>query len=197
MTSEGLRSGPRPSVDRELTLLERIAGGDRAAVPLLLDRYGGLVWSIARRQVGVESAEDLVQEVFLQLWKTADRYDPERASEATWITTIARRRAIDLRRRVGRRPDEVALPEESAAEDDALERVELADEARLAAEALEQLRPEQREVLRLAIIEGLTHTQIAERTKLPLGTVKSHARRGLERVRALLAERGPGGEDGP
>lgn len=182
-------------MEREPTLLERVARGDRAAVPALLDRYGPLVWSIARRQVEASAAEDLVQEVFIQIWKSAERYDPERASEATFITTIARRRVIDHRRRVGRRPDVEEIQEDDAGTDDgALEAVELADEARVAAEALEELRPEQRRVLRLAIVEGLTHTQIAEVTSMPLGTVKSHARRGLERVRALLEERRAGGE---
>lgn len=181
MSAKGLRS-----VGRELTLLERVARGDAAAVPLLLDEYGPLVWSIARKQVGPDAAEDVVQEVFVQLWKSAHRYDRERASEATYVTTIARRHAIDHRRRIGGRPEVAELEEETPAEDRALEGVELIDEARVAAEVLAQLRPEQQEVLRLAIVEGLTHAQIAEVTRLPLGTVKSHARRGLERVRSML-----------
>ncbi len=194
MTSEKLKTGTESSVERELTLIERVARGDKAAVPLLLDKYGPLVWSVARKQVGADAAEDLVQEVFLQIWKGADRYDPRRASEATYITTIARRRAIDFRRRVGRRPEIEEIPEETPEETSALEGVELADEARVAAEALAELKPEQQKVLRLAIVEGLTHTQIAEVTRMPLGTVKSHTRRGLERVRTLLQERrGAGG----
>lgn len=184
MTSET----PDPHSPRELTLLERVGSGDKSAVPLLLDKYGPLVWSIARRQVGAEAAEDVVQEVFIQIWKHADRYDPERASEATYITTIARRRLIDQRRKIGRQPSIEELQEDTGSADDSLERVDLGDDARIAALAMAQLKPEQQKVLKLSIVDGLSHTQIAELTHLPLGTVKSHARRGIERVRALLQE---------
>lgn len=175
---------------REPSLLERVAAGDKNAVPALLDRYGPLVWSIASKQVGAEAAEDVAQETFVQIWKSAGRYDPSRASEATFITTIVRRRIIDYRRKVGRRPEVEDLEIESPSEPDAgLEAVDVGDEARIAVEALSQLKPDQQRVLKLAIVEGLTHTQIAGLIKMPLGTVKSHARRGLERVRALLMER--------
>jgi RNA polymerase sigma factor (sigma-70 family) len=184
VTSEPIQPEPH----REVTLLERVGRGDKSAVPLLLDKYGPLVWSIARRQVGAEAAEDVVQEVFIQIWKNADRYDPERASEATYITTIARRRLIDQRRKLGRQPSHEELQEDAGIPDDRLERVDLGDDARVAALAMAQLKPEQQKVLKLSIVDGLSHTQIAELTHLPLGTVKSHARRGLERVRALLQE---------
>lgn len=178
---------------RQSTLLERVAQGDSAAVPLLIDAFGPLVWSIVRRQIEPDSAEDVVQEVFIQIWKSAERYDPERASEATFITTIARRRVVDHHRRVGRRPELEEYVEEQPVADSGLEQVDIGDEARLAVEALAELKPDQRRVLQLAIVEGLTHTQISEVTRLPLGTVKSHARRGLERVRSLLDERSSGG----
>jgi len=188
---------PRPtSATGGSTLLERVAAGDRSAVPALLDQYGPLVWSIARKQVGAAAAEDAVQEVFIEVWKHAGRFDPEVASEATYIATIARRRIIDQRRRIGRRPEVEEIEEQTPTTDDALEEVELVDEARVAQEALARLRPEQREVLKLAIFDGLTHTEIAAKTSLPLGTVKSHARRGLERVRTLLRERQGAGEEG-
>lgn len=197
MTSESSTSTPTEPIEREPTLLERIGAGDKAAVPLLLDKYGPLVWSIARRQAGADAAEDLVQEIFIQVWSHAERYDPERASEATYITTIARRRVIDHSRKVGRRPSQEELVDELPTEVSAFEAVDLADEARVAAEALAELKPEQQEVLRLAIVEGLTHNEIAEITNLPLGTVKSHSRRGLERVRAILKERREAQGDSP
>lgn len=169
------------------SLLLRVARGDAAAVPLLLDRYGALVWSIARKQARTDEAEDLVQEVFIQIWKQAERYDPELGSEAAFITTIARRRLIDHRRKVGRRGEAMELPEEMPVEVPGVaDPLELSEEARVAKQALDKLRPEQREVLHMALVEGRTHTEIAELTSLPLGTVKSHARRGLERVRRLL-----------
>ena len=173
-------------VGTELTLLQRTAGGDATAIPLVLDRYGALVWSIARQQIGPDAAEDVVQEIFIEVWKSAGRYSPERGSEATFITTIARRRLIDYRRKSGRRPEHEELVESVAEEAVEVDPVELADEAKVAVRALERLKPEQRRILKLALVDGLTHTQIAEATRLPLGTVKSHARRGLERVRSML-----------
>ena len=197
---KGLESLPSICDDRSLvscsdattvepTLLERIAKGDPEAVRLVLDQYGSLVWSIARRQVGVDLAEDVVQEIFIDVWKSAGRYDPDRGSEATFITTIARRRLIDHQRRMGRNAEPTELEEELSDGEEAGNLVELADEARVALEAIDELEPDRRRVLRLAIVDGLTHTQIAEITRLPLGTVKSHARRGLERVRRTLEDR--------
>ena len=185
------------NVTQEITLLERVARGEAEAVPLLLDRYGPLIWSVVRRQVPPDVADDLVQEVCIQLWKSAARYDPKIASEATFITTIARRRLIDHRRRIGRRSDSEELTEEALPPPDPeTDHVELADEARLAQEAIATLKPDQKRVLELSLVEGLTHVQIAEVTRLPLGTVKSHARRGLERVRSLLGSGTPPAEEG-
>lgn len=177
---------------RELTLLERVARGDADAVALLVEQYTPVVWAIARRQLGAQCAEDVVQEVFLALWKNAERYDPVLSSEAAFVATVARRRVIDQRRKLGRAQVE-ELPDEPRAEPDAgLEHVDLGEEARAAESALARLPKKQREVLRLAIVDGLTHVEIAARLALPLGTVKSHVRRGLERVRGALARRGDG-----
>ena len=193
MSAKDPRSVIESSVDKELCLLERVGRGDKTAVPLLLDQFGPLVWSIVRKQISPDAADDVVQEIFIQIWKNARRYDRERASEATFITIIARRRVIDHRRKVGRRPETEELQEETPTEEAAFEAVDHVDEARVAIEALAQLKPEQQKILGLAIVEGLTHTQIAEVTRMPLGTVKSHARRGLERVRSLLKERSQAG----
>ena len=171
----------------ELTLLERAARGDAAAVALLVEQYTPVVWAIARRQLGAQCAEDVVQDVFLALWKNAARYDPELSSEAAFVTTVARRRVIDQRRRIGRAPVEEPPDEARGAPDPALERVDLGEEARAAGAALAKLPRQQREVLRLAIVDGMTHVEIAAHLALPLGTVKSHVRRGLERVRGTLA----------
>lgn len=189
MPSPGQKTG-------ELTLLERIAQGDPQAVSHLVDRYGPLVHSLARSQLDAEAAEDVAQDVFLALWRNAGRFDPSLSSESSYVATVTRRRVIDQRRGRGRRPqaDEIdeSVPEECPESDP----VEIADEARAAQAALETLKPDQREVLRLSIVEGLTHAEIAAATALPLGTVKSHARRGLERVREILARgREPAPED--
>ena len=163
-----------------------------AAMQECIDQYGGLVWSLARRlSVDPAEAEDGVQDVFIELWKHAERFDPNVASETTFVAMIARRRLIDRQRSRTARQSHVRtaseLPEPaSPPEDPAPER---SDEAGRAAEAMRQLSPDQQRVLTLAIQYGLTHQQIAAHTSLPLGTVKTHARRGLMKVREILESR--------
>jgi RNA polymerase sigma factor (sigma-70 family) len=196
MSVQALGMPSRSRTDQEPTLLERIARGDPEAVSQLIDRYEGLVHSIARGRLGADASEDLVQEVFISLWKSAHLYDPSLSSESTYITTVARRRMIDFRRKIGRGREAEEVEESLPAEVPEFDPVETADEARAARAAMDRLKPDQREVLRLAIVEGLTHNEIAERTSLPLGTVKSHARRGLERVRQLMESRGETRQEG-
>lgn len=162
-------------------LLGRIAAGDAAAVREFLARYGNLVWSLARRFEGPD-AEDAVQEIFLDLWKSAARFDPQVASEPAFVTVIARRRLIDRRRFRARRPTGEPIKESVP---DRGSQPDLCAEASQAARALEQLRPEQRKVL-VATCQGMSHGEIAEETGMPLGTVKAHARRGLLSIRAAL-----------
>lgn len=179
-------------------LLPRIAGGDQSAVPECISRYGGLIWSLARRRlVSREDSEDVVQEVFVDLWRSADRFDPLVAQEVTFVAMIARRRIIDRLRRRAVLPQTSSLDRGHAVDlpdpaDDAPvgRRLELGEEARLADEHLEQLKPEEQRVLRLSNYDDLSHSAIAERTGLPLGTVKSHIRRGLDSLRHKLAGRG-------
>jgi RNA polymerase sigma-70 factor (ECF subfamily) len=174
-------------------VLPRIAAGDPAAVPDCISRYGGLVWSLARRFLGNASdAEDAVQDVFIELWKNAARYDPSRASEPTYITMIARRRLIDRKRRAGRVPASQALPDEAPTPGGKADRVEVEDEAARAAAVLGELRAEERQVIQMAVYQGLTHEEISAATGLPVGTVKTHIRRGLIRVRERLAAGGGG-----
>lgn len=170
-------------------LLQRVASGDAVAVQECLDRYGGLVWSLARRFCSNrEEAEDAAQEVFIEIWNKAKRYDPTLSSEITFIAMIARRRLIDRGRRRQRALQVEAIDEDSnfPTEDQAQELVDVGDEADKAAKALQRLRPDEQKVLKLAIYEGLSHDQIAKITTLPLGTVKTHLRRGLARVREML-----------
>jgi RNA polymerase sigma-70 factor (ECF subfamily) len=171
------------------SILQRVARGEHSAVQECLDRYSGLVWSLARRFCYNQSeAEDAVQEIFLDLWKSAARFDPAIASEATFVAMISRRRLIDRRRRASRQPDAETIGRNMVQPDESPERpAEVAEQARVAARAMESLRPEQQRVLRLSIYQGLSHEKIAEATGLPLGTVKTHVRRGLIRIRELLA----------
>jgi len=169
-------------------LLPRIAAGEPGAVDTFLRRHSSMVWGLARRFCSsAEDAEDATQEIFVEVWKNAERYDAAQGSEVTFLMTIARRRLIDRARRQGRRPaiepveDAGTLPAPATAD-----ATEQNDDVRRARQALQQLRPEQRDVLDLALGQGRTHQEIAAAIGIPLGTVKSHARRGLIRLRELL-----------
>lgn len=174
------------------SLLQRVASGDSEAVQACIDQYSGLVWSLTRRLCRSHAdAEEAVQEVFVSVWENADRFDATIASETTFIAMIARRRLIDRRRKQQRRPDHDSPVSEADVDlHDPSDRniSETQDEAARALHALNQLRPEQREVLQLSIMHGRKYEQIAETTGMPVGTVKTHARRGLIRLRKLLEE---------
>jgi RNA polymerase sigma-70 factor (ECF subfamily) len=165
-------------------LLIRIARGEADAVGECLERHAGIVWAIVSRAWRDHSTiEDLVQEIFIDVWKSAARFDPEKSSEATFIGTIARRRVIDRQRQLGRKPTLESIDDHDVAgEDHELSQVDLGDDFRLAREALAELRPEQRRVILMSVVEGLTHFDIATATGLPIGTVKSHIRRGLSKA---------------
>jgi RNA polymerase sigma factor (sigma-70 family) len=174
-------------------VLPRIAAGDPAAVSDCITRYGGLVWSLARRFLGNPAdAEDAVQDVFIELWKNAARFDPARSSEPTYVTMIARRRLIDRKRRAGRVPPAQPLADEPPGAAPSGDRVEIEDEAAKAAAVLGELREDERRVILMAVYQGLTHEEIAAATGLPVGTVKTHIRRGLIRVRERLTAGGGG-----
>ncbi len=177
------------------SVLERIAAGDDAAVQECVDRFGGLVWSLARRTLSdAADAEDAVQEVFIEVWKHAGRYDPGAGSEATFVATIARRRLIDRLRKRGRRPDVAPIEEaERLPSPEEVDRVEARDEAARVVAAMGELKPDAQRAIRLALEHGLTHQEIAERTGMPLGTVKTHIRRGLIHLRESLGVTGKEG----
>jgi RNA polymerase sigma-70 factor (ECF subfamily) len=171
-------------------VLERIAAGEKAAFDECVRQYGDLVWSIARKMSRTAAdAEDAVQEIFLKLWRSADRFDALRGSEPIFIATVARRALIDRIRSAKRRPQEVSIDElQESAQPSGASGAEASAEARTAALALEQLRPEQRQVIALAIVNGLSQSEIATETGMPLGTVKTLIRRGLLHVRQALGE---------
>ena len=169
-------------------ILHRIANGDAQAVQECLDKYGGLIWSIARKMLrNSEEAEDAVQEIFVDIWKNAARFDEEKSSETTFIAMIARRRLIDKIRYSTRRIspdslDDVLLEPFTRADKE----IQTGVEAEEAAKAMRNLRPEQQQVLRLSIVQGMSHQEISDATGMPLGTVKTHARRGILQVRDYL-----------
>ena len=171
-----------------LSLVERIAAGDPRAVDECFDHYRGLIWSLARRFSPVHAdAEDAVQEIFLAVWRSASRFDPQVASEAAFITTIAKRRLIDRLRRQSHRLKFAPLDEKPApVASPAYDSVEVQEEAERVRSSMGKLRDEERRVLEMSLVDGLTQSQISQATNLPLGTVKTHARRGLRRLRDML-----------
>jgi RNA polymerase sigma-70 factor (ECF subfamily) len=170
------------------TTLQRVAAGDVSAVDDCLAQYGALVWSLARRHCANRTdAEDAVQDAFISIWQGAGKFDPDKGAETTFITMIARRRLIDRHRKQGRHLDTFSLEDHQVAgSENHTKQVETSDEAALVRKRIEELRPDERRVLELAISEGMSQSRIAEATNMPLGTVKTHARRGLLRLRELL-----------
>ena len=193
-----LTTSPPPAASRDLAhlsdeaLLSLVASSDDQALAELYDRFGRVAYGLALRILRDEAlAQDAVQDAFLTVWRSADRFLAERAKASTWILTLVHRRAVDLVRREERRRGEPLerVPEpasDSTAEDEA----ELGLERRLVQEALRQLPPEQREALELGYYGGLTQSQLAEHLGQPLGTVKSRMFSGLARLRDLLAQAG-------
>lgn len=173
-------------------ILQRLGAGDPRAAEECLDRYGPLVWSLARRHSRVASeAEDAVQEIFLALWKNASRFDPAKASEATFVTMLARRRLIDLHRHKERRPESKTVePEFDLMPDLRSGEVEARAEAHQVGRVIERLKPKEREAVALSVYQGMSHSEISTHMQIPLGTVKTYIRRGLTRVREVLASGG-------
>ncbi len=180
-----------PIDDQEL--LAGVARRDEASLAALYDRYHLLAFSLALRVVNDRGrAEDVVQEAFLAVWRKAGTYAEGRGSVKTWLTSIVRNRAIDLvrARRESDRDDETTLLALRDQAPSVLEQVT----ARLDSETLrtfvERLPLEQRRAIAMAYFEGLSHSEIAEATGIPLGTVKSRVRLGMHRLRDLIVEAG-------
>ncbi|MCU0761111.1 MAG: sigma-70 family RNA polymerase sigma factor [Steroidobacteraceae bacterium] len=178
-------------------VLPDVARGDRAAIGRCMARYGALVWSIARRlSPTTADAEDATQEVFLELWRSAGRFDPARGSERVFVAMIARRRLIDrLRTMRPRIEHELHGLDERANEVSVEPRADQAAEVAIARAVLETLPAEQRRVIDLSIVHGLSHSEIATRIGMPLGTVKTLVRRGLIKVRQALGVDAPRGAE--
>jgi RNA polymerase sigma-70 factor (ECF subfamily) len=161
--------------------IRRIADGDHAALAELYDRYAPMVTGLAVRILhDLGDAEDVVQAVFLQVWRQAGRYDTARGAPSAWLCTIARSRALDhLRRRVARRENHTTALYQPTVAPATVERLAVR-------RALRDLAPVQRRALELAYYEGLTQTEIAARLREPLGTIKTRIRGGMARLRTAL-----------
>ena len=181
------RDGDKAALDA--AAVRRVAAGDAEALRELYDRYGRVVYSFAYRIVGDAGlAEECTQDVFVTLWRRADRYDPERAKVTTWLFVVARNRAIELVRARARRATPEPDVDVPGTAPDPAELVAAADTAQRVAEAMAELPETQLDVLRLSFFDGLSHAEIAELIGIPLGTVKGRMRLALERLRALADE---------
>ncbi|HEU5485736.1 MAG TPA: sigma-70 family RNA polymerase sigma factor [Microlunatus sp.] len=168
--------------DDELDLAQRFGAGDEHALEQLYRRYSSLVYTVALRSLGdVTDAEDVVQQVFIAAWQGRERYRPERAGLSTWLLGIARNKIVDAHAARGRRRRIQAEATSQLVTRDVLP-VDVAQQM-VMAEEISRLGEVPQQVLRLAFYEDLTHTQIAERLQLPPGTVKSHIRRSLIKLR--------------
>lgn len=172
--------------------VDRVARGDHDALAELYDRHGRLIYSLAVRIVRDQGeAEDIVQEVFAQVWRQAARYRESRGNVVAWMLNVTRSRAIDrLRRRASRPQDaggEAAVAEIADGAPAVDQQLAWAGRAVQIRRALEELPALQRIAIELAFYEGLTHTEVAERLELPLGTIKTRIRQGLLQLRDRLA----------
>lgn len=179
----------------DLALVTAMAGGDESAATRLYDRYSAVLYGLALRITGVAvDAEDVVVDCFAQAWREAARFDVGKGSVIAWLTMMTRSRALDCVRarqrrekvtdRAAQEPEQpVAMSQGTAAADAVLEQGE---RALAVTSALQQLPPPQRRAIELAFFEGLTHPEVAERLREPLGTVKTRIRLGMQKLREAL-----------
>jgi RNA polymerase sigma-70 factor (ECF subfamily) len=198
------RHPPDHPPDDDAALVAAMRRRDERALAALYDRYAPVLLAhVARLLRDRAEAEGVLLETFMQAWERSDRYDPTRGSVACWLLMMARTRALDALRASGRREraagraaveDPEATTSESDPSLDPARGAERGDQAAAVAAALRTLSAPQRAAIELAFFEGLTHTEIAERLSVPLGTIKTRIRAGLQRLRDVLR---PHGEEAP
>ncbi len=188
-------SDPRKSRQKaeEQKILERLVAGESAALAELYDRYSGMLTGLSYKILGDASdAEEVLQEVFLQVWRQASRYDASRSSISTWLVLITRSRSIDrLRsRKVVDKTVTAAHVENprTHTSPEGVDDVLMLERRQRLLDELEKLPREQREVLELSFYKGLTQREIAERTDTPLGTVKTRTLLAMKKLRQALQE---------
>ena len=182
-------------VTDDAALMSQVAQAQSAALSELYDRYGRMVFSLAFRITGSnETAEEVTQDVFVQVWRFAEHYDPQQGKLTTWLSSVTRNRAIDILRQQNVRPeghadsldDDLFGFNDSASEAAVEPSVELRLQREQVRQALEQLPEEQRRVLALAFFMGMTQQEISVKLNQPLGTVKTRIRLGMIKLKSLL-----------
>ena len=185
---------PAQQLEAEIALLRRVAQGDRRGFEELYDRFSGVLFSTAYRVLNnQEAAEDVLQDVFIQIWEKAPLYDPTRGKPMTWAVTLTRNKAIDRLRSTVRRnrlQDDVEREAETFEQFDdrsSFDAVASGETSKLVREAIQKLSKDQREAIELAFFSSLTQTKIAERIGEPLGTIKARIRRGMMKLKEVIS----------
>jgi RNA polymerase sigma-70 factor (ECF subfamily) len=169
-----------------MRLVARVRAGDQQALSEIYDRYSNVVYAVALRVLqDAAAAEDIVQDIFLQLWRNPDSFDASRGSLTSWLAVISRHRSIDRLRK--RRPETDIEDCVIAGGPDLRDETERNLVIEKVRGALATMNPEQRQAMELAFFQGLTHTEIAQKTGEPLGTIKTRIRSGLQQLRAKFA----------
>jgi RNA polymerase sigma-70 factor (ECF subfamily) len=183
---------PEQAQTSDIELLGAIARGDEQALASLYDRYRLILFGLILRILHSRAeAEDVLQEVFLQVWQKAANFDETRGRPFTWLVTLARSRAIDRLRTLGAR-DRLATASAREATDDIADAADdaiLSEQSEIVRGALQELPEDQRQVLLLAYFEGFTQSEIAKRLNAPLGTVKTRMRSGMIKLREFLGDK--------
>jgi RNA polymerase sigma-70 factor (ECF subfamily) len=175
------------SSDNTDSILKLIAKGEDRAFNLLIEKYGNLVWSIGRKFLYNESdVEDAVQEVFIAIWKAAEKFDHTKASEVTFISMIARRRFIDYLRKVSKHRNLQSIDEDNGQELFKESILNESTDLQLIKDAIGTLEIEDQELLNLSVYQGYSHSEIAKLLNIPLGTVKTRIRRNLIKLKSLF-----------
>jgi RNA polymerase sigma-70 factor (ECF subfamily) len=177
----------------EMELITRTAKGDKESFRQLYERYSGVIFSTAYRILNdQQAAEDVAQDVFIQIWDKADTYDAKRGKPLTWTMTLTKNKAIDRLRSKQRRIrlrdefEQESKTRASKVEDTAVTKLDLAEKSKVVRSALLKLSPAQREAIELAFFSGMSQSEIAKELREPLGTVKARIRRGMMNLKGII-----------
>jgi len=170
------------------SILSRIADGENGSFELLIEKYGNLVWSIGKKFLYRQSdLEDAVQEVFIAIWKSADKYDANKAKEITFVSMIARRRFIDHLRKISKHKNLESIDDDNSGHQ--LYKESLLNEStdlQLLKNAIKSLDIDDQELLNLSVYQGYSHSEISKLLNIPLGTVKTRIRRNLIKLKEIF-----------
>jgi len=186
----------KPDTEMDVFLMQRTGEGDRGSFEQLYERYAGVLFTTALNVLGnPHAAEDVLQDVFVAIWEKAPLYDSVRGRPLTWAVSLARYKAIDRLRSLQRkgalheRAEQEARILDEVSDKSSLEDVEASEQGQMVRDAVLRLSPNQREAITMAYFDGLTQTEIARKLGEPLGTVKARIRRGLMRLKEIVAPR--------